>query len=136
MEQNTFNDTFYSYKDPIIKTIYKILKEGLYTSKDEPNNNIALFILVLIRDYPHIARDLFNFTKWELEILLIEQRKIQLCIQNIFYRNKRRLSYPENRRLPADNDAIRLIWSQLYEEYPTHIFVLLSHSFIFHSQIC
>ena len=59
----TFNDTFYSYKDPIIKTIYKILKEGLYTSKDEPNNNIALFILVLIRDYPHIARDLFNFTK-------------------------------------------------------------------------
>ena len=40
-----------------------MLKEGLYISKDEPNNNIALFILVLIRDYPHIARDLFNSTK-------------------------------------------------------------------------
>ena len=58
-----FNETFYQYKDPIIQLIYKILKEGLFTSENELNKNIIIYILEFFKEYPQIVRKLLNFIK-------------------------------------------------------------------------
>jgi hypothetical protein len=58
-----FNETFYQYKDPIIQLIYKILKEGLFSSENELNKNIIVYILELFKEHPQIVRKLLNFIK-------------------------------------------------------------------------
>ena len=59
----TFNDTFYPYKDQVIRIMYKILKEGLFSSENEQNKNITIYILELIRDNPKICSKIFDFLK-------------------------------------------------------------------------
>ena len=58
-----FNETFYSFRTPMLKLIFKILKKGVYTSEDEINKNIIVYVLEFIRDNPHIARKIFYVFK-------------------------------------------------------------------------
>ena len=57
------NDVIYPYKDQIIQLMYKILKAGLYASKNKLNRKIIVYFLELIREYPKIARKIFNSLK-------------------------------------------------------------------------
>ena len=59
----TFNDTFYPYKDQVIRIMYIILKEGLFSSENEQNKNITIYILELIRDNPKISSKIFDYLK-------------------------------------------------------------------------
>jgi len=57
------NETFYSFRTPIFRLIHKILKEGVFTSENELNKNVTIYVLEFIRDNPHIARKIFSFLK-------------------------------------------------------------------------
>ena len=57
------NETFYSYRTPIFRLIYKILKEGVYISENEINKNVTIYILEFIKDNPEIPRKIFHVLK-------------------------------------------------------------------------
>ena len=103
------NETFYSYRTPIFRLIYKILKEGVYISENEINKNVTIYILEFIKDNPEIPRKIFHVLK-----LYINDNKENLEI----FLNQTNMSFLYNLTEEIVNSTFLEDLSDVIEKHP------------------